>query len=147
MAESISEGTLTALHKQVGEDIEADEELASIETDKVDVPINAPQAGQIMELFVSEGDLVKVGQDVAVLETQPGASAESSSHANEVPPQQSQSTPVEEPKQPTTTPSPTTGPLFRKESTNKETSQQNDSLKPGERVVRHGRQFHQAAAH
>lgn len=134
MAESISEGTLATLHKQVGEEIDADEELASIETDKVDVPINAPQIGQIMELFVSEGELVKVGQDVAVLETEPNA-AESSSKSNETQSGKSEPRPAEEPNQPTTTPNQTTGPLFRKQSTNEPSGQQIDSPKPGERVV------------
>lgn len=134
MAESISEGTLATLHKEVGEEIEADEELASIETDKVDVPINAPQTGQIMELFVSEGDLVKVGQDVAILETEPGAT-ESSSKPDETQTSQSESTPAEESIQPTATPNQNTGPLFRKQSTNEPATKQNDSLKPGERVV------------
>lgn len=35
MAESISEGTLRSWSKQVGDSVEADEEVATIETDKV----------------------------------------------------------------------------------------------------------------
>ena len=35
MAESISEGTLKSWLKKVGEAVEADEEIATIETDKV----------------------------------------------------------------------------------------------------------------
>lgn len=35
MAESISEGTLKTWMKKVGDHVEADEEIASIETDKV----------------------------------------------------------------------------------------------------------------
>lgn len=35
MAESISEGTLKTWNKKVGDYVEADEEIASIETDKV----------------------------------------------------------------------------------------------------------------
>ena len=35
MAESISEGTLSSFTKQVGDQVEQDEEIASIETDKV----------------------------------------------------------------------------------------------------------------
>lgn len=37
MAESISEGTLRSWSKQVGDSVEADEEVATIETDKVSV--------------------------------------------------------------------------------------------------------------
>ncbi|KAM0335141.1 hypothetical protein ACHAQA_000182 [Verticillium albo-atrum] len=69
MAESISEGTLASLLKQVGEQVDADEELASIETDKIDVAVNAPEGGVLREIFVAEGDVVTVGQDIARIET------------------------------------------------------------------------------
>ncbi|KIY02749.1 uncharacterized protein Z520_01214 [Fonsecaea multimorphosa CBS 102226] len=68
MAESISEGTLSSFSKQVGDYVEQDEEIASIETDKIDVSVNAPEAGTIKELLVSEGDTVTVGQEIAKLE-------------------------------------------------------------------------------
>lgn len=71
MAESISEGTLSSFSKQVGDYVEQDEEIASIETDKIDVSVAAPEAGTIKELLVSEGDTVTVGQDLAKIE--PGA--------------------------------------------------------------------------
>ncbi|KAH6896674.1 hypothetical protein B0T10DRAFT_526083 [Thelonectria olida] len=69
MAESISEGTLASLPKQVGEQVEADEEIASIETDKIDVAVTAPEAAVIAEYFASEGDTVVVGQDLARIVT------------------------------------------------------------------------------
>ncbi|KAK1585022.1 2-oxoacid dehydrogenase acyltransferase [Colletotrichum navitas] len=69
MAESITEGTVASLGKQVGDRVEADEEVASIETDKIDVAVNAPEEGTILELFVAEGDTVEVGQKLARMET------------------------------------------------------------------------------
>ncbi|OHE94886.1 dihydrolipoyllysine-residue succinyltransferase [Colletotrichum orchidophilum] len=75
MAESITEGTIASIGKQVGDRVEADEEVASIETDKIDVAVNAPEEGTIVELFVAEGDTVEVGQKLARLETG-GAPAE-----------------------------------------------------------------------
>lgn len=68
MAESISEGTLSSFTKQVGDHVEQDEEIASIETDKIDVSVNAPAAGVITELLVGEGDTVTVGQDLAKID-------------------------------------------------------------------------------
>jgi 2-oxoglutarate dehydrogenase E2 component (dihydrolipoamide succinyltransferase) len=87
MAESISEGTLKQFSKQVGEFVEQDEEIATIETDKVsfvtpqlppgvalsnrlqiDVAVNAPAAGTIKEFFANEEDTVTVGQDLLRLE-------------------------------------------------------------------------------
>jgi 2-oxoglutarate dehydrogenase E2 component (dihydrolipoamide succinyltransferase) len=74
MAESISEGTLSSFSKQVGDYVEQDEEIASIETDKIDVSVNAPEAGTIKELLVSEGDTVTVGQEIAKMEPGEGGS-------------------------------------------------------------------------
>jgi 2-oxoglutarate dehydrogenase E2 component (dihydrolipoamide succinyltransferase) len=74
MAESISEGTLSTFTKQVGDYVELDEEIASIETDKIDVSVNAPEAGTIKEFLVSEGDTVTVGQEIAKIEPGEGGS-------------------------------------------------------------------------
>ncbi|KAF3403806.1 putative dihydrolipoyllysine-residue succinyltransferase component of 2-oxoglutarate dehydrogenase complex [Penicillium rolfsii] len=68
MAESITEGTLKQFSKQVGDYVERDEEIATIETDKIDVSVNAPEAGTIKELLVNEEDTVTVGQDLVRLE-------------------------------------------------------------------------------
>ncbi|KUI71928.1 hypothetical protein VM1G_07899 [Cytospora mali] len=68
MAESISEGTLKQWSKQVGDYVEQDEEIATIETDKIDVAVNAPEAGTIKEFLANEEDTVTVGQDIVRLE-------------------------------------------------------------------------------
>jgi len=68
MAESISEGTLKQFSKQVGDYVELDEEIATIETDKIDVAVNAPAAGTIKEFLAKEEDTVTVGQDLVKLE-------------------------------------------------------------------------------
>ncbi|KAI9040516.1 putative dihydrolipoamide succinyltransferase [Aspergillus affinis] len=68
MAESITEGTLKQFSKQVGDYVERDEEIATIETDKIDVSVNAPDSGTIKELLVNEEDTVTVGQELAKLE-------------------------------------------------------------------------------
>ncbi|KAG6093091.1 hypothetical protein E4U31_006923 [Claviceps sp. LM219 group G6] len=68
MAESISEGTLKQFSKSVGDFVEQDEEIATIETDKIDVAVNAPDSGTIKEFFASEEDTVTVGQDLVRIE-------------------------------------------------------------------------------
>ncbi|GJN89089.1 hypothetical protein Rhopal_002063-T1 [Rhodotorula paludigena] len=68
MAESITEGTLKQWLKQKGDYVEADEEVATIETDKIDVAVNAPKAGTLTELLANEEDTVAVGQDLFKLE-------------------------------------------------------------------------------
>jgi 2-oxoglutarate dehydrogenase E2 component (dihydrolipoamide succinyltransferase) len=81
MAESINEGTLKTWSKKIGDFIAADEEVVSIETDKIDVTVNAPQSGTITGLFANEEDTVIVGQDLFKFET--GAESSSPSTANE----------------------------------------------------------------
>ncbi|MCJ1378013.1 2-oxoglutarate dehydrogenase complex E2 component [Xylographa soralifera] len=68
MAESISEGTLKQWSKHIGDYVEQDEEIATIETDKIDVAVNAPEAGTIKEYLVNEEDTVTVGQDLVKME-------------------------------------------------------------------------------
>jgi len=68
MAESITEGTLKQFSKQIGDYVEQDEEIATIETDKIDVAVNAPEAGTIKEFLVNEEDTVTVGQDLLKME-------------------------------------------------------------------------------
>jgi 2-oxoglutarate dehydrogenase E2 component (dihydrolipoamide succinyltransferase) len=78
MAESITEGTLKQWSKQVGDIVEADEEIATIETDKIDVSVNAPMAGKIVELLANAEDTVTVGADLFRIEPVEGGAASSS---------------------------------------------------------------------
>ncbi|KAG5366158.1 Dihydrolipoyllysine-residue succinyltransferase component of 2-oxoglutarate dehydrogenase complex [Yarrowia sp. B02] len=75
MAESLTEGTLTAFEKDIGDFVEADEEIATIETDKIDVAVNAPFAGTITEFLVSPDDTVTVGQPLLKIERGEGSSS------------------------------------------------------------------------
>ncbi|OTA65907.1 2-oxoacid dehydrogenase acyltransferase [Hypoxylon sp. EC38] len=75
MAESITEGTLKQWNKKVGDYVEQDEEIATIETDKIDVAVNAPEAGVLKELLANEEDTVTVDQEIAKIEA--GAAPES----------------------------------------------------------------------
>ncbi|GAA5849423.1 hypothetical protein JCM8547_000442 [Rhodosporidiobolus lusitaniae] len=84
MAESITEGTLKQWLKQKGDYVEADEEIATIETDKIDVAVNAPKAGVITELLAAEEDTVAVGQDLFKLNPE-GKAAEGGAKKEEAP--------------------------------------------------------------
>src|SRR5687768_4031426 len=74
MGESIAEGTITKWLKKVGEQVERDEPLFEISTDKVDAEIPSPAAGTLTEVRYKEGDTVEVNTVVAVLDGD-GASA------------------------------------------------------------------------
>lgn len=69
MGESITEGTVIAWHKQVGDTVEMDEVLLEIGTDKVDTEVPSPAAGTLVRISVPEGETVDVGTVIAVLET------------------------------------------------------------------------------
>ncbi|KAI9804161.1 MAG: 2-oxoglutarate dehydrogenase complex E2 component [Sarcosagium campestre] len=78
MAESISEGTLKQWSKGIGDFVERDEEIATIETDKIDVAVNAPDHGTIKEFLANEEDTVIVGQDLVTLELGEGPTKDNS---------------------------------------------------------------------
>ena len=61
MGVSVSEGTITRWLKQEGEQIEADEPLLEISTDKVDTEVPSPASGIVTQILVQEGETVDVG--------------------------------------------------------------------------------------
>jgi pyruvate dehydrogenase E2 component (dihydrolipoamide acetyltransferase) len=61
MGVSVSEGTITKWLKQEGEQIEADEPLLEISTDKVDTEVPSPASGTLVQILVQEGETVDVG--------------------------------------------------------------------------------------
>jgi 2-oxoglutarate dehydrogenase E2 component (dihydrolipoamide succinyltransferase) len=73
LGESVSEASIAKLRKKVGDAVKADELILELETDKVTLEVNAPANGVISDLKVKEGDNVKVGDLVAVM--QEGGSA------------------------------------------------------------------------
>jgi len=67
MGESIAEGTVIKWMKKVGDQVERDEPLFEISTDKVDAEIPAPAAGTLSEILVEEGKTVPINTVVARL--------------------------------------------------------------------------------
>ena len=76
--ESVSEGTIAALHKQVGESFAQDELLIEVETDKIVLEVAAPFAGTVDKLLVAEGDVVSSQQVLAEISAGGAAAAKSS---------------------------------------------------------------------
>jgi 2-oxoglutarate dehydrogenase E2 component (dihydrolipoamide succinyltransferase) len=76
MGVSVSEGTITKWLKQEGEQVEADESLLEISTDKVDTEIPSPASGVVTQILVPEGETVEVGTKLAVIGGEAGAPAE-----------------------------------------------------------------------
>lgn len=69
MGESIIEATILKWTKQPGEQVEQEETVLEIATDKVDSEVPAPADGRLVEVRYKEGDVVPVGEVIAIIET------------------------------------------------------------------------------
>ena len=70
MGESIMEGTILKWLKKEGDSINEDESVLEVATDKVDTEIPSTCSGTISQILVNEGDVVKVGSPIAIIETE-----------------------------------------------------------------------------
>ena len=87
MGESVAEGTIVRWLKAVGDEVDRDEPIFEITTDKVDAEIPAPESGVLLEIKVEAGETVEVGTLVAVIGAageQPTASAAAPAEPAEV---------------------------------------------------------------
>ncbi|HEU4978011.1 MAG TPA: dihydrolipoamide acetyltransferase family protein [Solirubrobacteraceae bacterium] len=69
MGVSVSEGTIVAWRKQVGDWVAYEEPLVDISTDKIDTEVPSPAAGRLTEIVVEIGTTVDVGTVLARLAT------------------------------------------------------------------------------
>ena len=75
--ESVTEGTILEWHAKVGDVVKVDEVIVEISTDKVDVELPSPAGGILTEILAQDGETVGVGQVIARISIQDGASARS----------------------------------------------------------------------
>ena len=68
MGESVSEATVIAWTKEVGDMVELDETIIEIATDKVDSEVPSTHEGTLVEKLFEADDLVQVGQPFAIIE-------------------------------------------------------------------------------
>jgi len=93
MGESIAEGTIVRWIKKLGDQVERDEPLFEISTDKVDAEIPSPAAGVLTDIKVHEGETVGVNTVVATI----GQAGEVAQQQPEKQQPDGQSTPVPTP--------------------------------------------------
>ena len=67
MGESISEATIISWLKNVGAFVEAEETILEVATDKVDSEVQSPCSGVITEIRFQKGDVVAVGEVLALI--------------------------------------------------------------------------------
>ncbi len=69
MGESITEGTILTWLKKEGDEIEQDESVLEVATDKVDTEVPAINGGILKKILAKEGEVVAVGSPIAIIET------------------------------------------------------------------------------
>jgi 2-oxoglutarate dehydrogenase E2 component (dihydrolipoamide succinyltransferase) len=69
LSESVSEATLVAWRKKVGETVKRDENLIDIETDKVVLELPAPADGVLAKIVMQDGSTVTSGEVIAMIDT------------------------------------------------------------------------------
>ena len=70
MGESVAEATLTSWLKDVGDQIDMDEAVVEIATDKVDSEVPSEHKGVLIEKCFKVNELIKVGETIAIIETE-----------------------------------------------------------------------------
>ncbi len=68
IGEGVTEGEIVSWLAQIGDDVEEDQELVEVMTDKATVTISAPKAGRLLETRGAPGEMVPVGSVLVVLE-------------------------------------------------------------------------------
>ncbi len=68
LGESIVDATIATWHKKEGDLIQRGDVLVELETDKVNVDVPAEQEGVLQKVSKQEGDVVAVGEVIAVIE-------------------------------------------------------------------------------
>ncbi len=69
MGESVAEATIIKWNKAVGDNIDMDDAVMEIATDKVDSEVPSPVSGRLVEQLCKENDVVQVGSVIAIIET------------------------------------------------------------------------------
>ena len=67
LGESITEATVSRWLKNIGDQIETDEALVELETDKVNIEVPSPVTGILSEIKIKKGKTVKVGSELGVV--------------------------------------------------------------------------------
>jgi 2-oxoglutarate dehydrogenase E2 component (dihydrolipoamide succinyltransferase) len=94
LPESVADATLVAWHKQPGDAVSRDENLADLETDKVVLEVPAPLNGVIKEIRIQSGTTVTSGQVLAVIDEAAAGTSAAAASAAKAPASAAKSAPV-----------------------------------------------------
>ncbi len=85
IGEGIAEAEIVAWHVKVGDQVEEDQQLADMMTDKATVEMESPVAGKVVELAGEVGDQIPIGSVLAVIETEDRAESSADESKEERP--------------------------------------------------------------
>ena len=69
LGESLTEATVAKWLKKVGDSVQEDDEIVSLETDKVSIDVTAPKSGILSEIIAQDGATVEVGAHLGSIDT------------------------------------------------------------------------------
>lgn len=67
MSDTMTEGTIVAWHKKVGDNVKAGDLLAEVETDKATMELESYESGSLLYIGVAQGEAVKVDEIIAIV--------------------------------------------------------------------------------
>ncbi len=67
MSDTMTDGTIVAWHKKVGDKVKAGELLAEVETDKATMELESYESGTLLYVGLSQGESVKVDEIIAII--------------------------------------------------------------------------------
>ena len=86
LGETVTEGTITKWFKSIGDEVDRDEPLFEVSTDKVDSEVPSPAQGVVTAILVAEGDTVDVGVKLAVISDAVSSNGDAPVPADDPPP-------------------------------------------------------------
>lgn len=95
MGESVAEATIIKWLKEEGDTIELEESVLEIATDKVDSEVPSPTEGVLKKKLFAEDDVVKVGEAIAIIETEADAAGADAPSMNGSAPEKTEQAPAE----------------------------------------------------
>jgi 2-oxoglutarate dehydrogenase E2 component (dihydrolipoamide succinyltransferase) len=98
LGEAVTEATITRWLKAVGDDVQHDEPLLEVATDKVDTEVCSPAAGIVAQIIEPEDAVVEIGAIIAVITTADAAAADDTAYAQEIVPKVTEPEPKPEPE-------------------------------------------------
>ena len=105
LGESVTQAVLVKWHKKSGQQVQKDEPVCELETDKANVDVPSPASG-VISTNVSEGDTVSIGQAIAAVDEQ-GVAAASEQKPEQTPAPQSKASEPPPPPAPAKAEAPT----------------------------------------